>query len=211
MLTPRTGQTGSASPPGSRKGVQLRHTGKRLDQLDFDLILELQQDSRQSNAKLAKQLGVSEATVRRRVRRLVQEQFIKITAVPDPFKVGFDTVAFMGLRVQLAKLDGVAAALAAKPCVHYVGLATGRYDIIIWVILPSAGDLAKFLKEEVAMIDGIVSTETMMNLEIRKRSFGWLCQLPGDRHGKAGRSRRAGEHPGLSSSLGESLEASKPL
>ena len=149
---------------------------RSLDPLDIEIIFGLQQDGRRSNAELAHELGVSEATIRRRIERLRQEQVIQITAVPDPYKTGYNTVAHVGLQVQMGKLYAVAEALAAKPCVHYVGLTTGRYDILFWVALRSPVELAKFLTEDLPQIDGIVRTETMVNLKMFKRSFGWLCR-----------------------------------
>ena len=64
-----------------------------MDQLDRRIINLLQMDGRASNAALARELEVSEGTIRRRVRRLIQEGLIRITAVPNIEKPGYAATA----------------------------------------------------------------------------------------------------------------------
>ena len=54
-----------------------------MDELDRKIIEILQLDGRASNARIAREVGVSEGTVRRRLRRLIQENVVKIIAVPN--------------------------------------------------------------------------------------------------------------------------------
>ena len=54
-----------------------------MDELDRKIIGLLQMDGRASNAKIAREVGVSEGTVRRRLRRLIQEDVVKVIAVPN--------------------------------------------------------------------------------------------------------------------------------
>ena len=70
---------------------QNNSSGKKrpLDQLDCQMIELLQKDGRISNTDIAKQIGMSEATVRTRLNRLIQEEFIQIVAVSNPIKLGF--------------------------------------------------------------------------------------------------------------------------
>jgi len=63
-----------------------------LDAVDRQIISLLQQDGRTSNVEVASQVGVSEATVRKRLDRLLDEGVVRITAVPNATKVGFSTV-----------------------------------------------------------------------------------------------------------------------
>ena len=62
---------------------------KILDQIDCQMIELLQKDGRISNTDIAKEIGLSEATVRTRLNRLIQEEFIQIVAVSNPIKLGF--------------------------------------------------------------------------------------------------------------------------
>ena len=143
-----------------------------MDELDQRIIGLLQVDGRLSNASIARRLGVSEGTIRRRVSRLIQEDVISIAAVPNLEKLGYTTSAFIGLQVRPAKADDVAEALAELAEVHYVSVTTGSYDVFIWVGLESAERLGEMLHTSIAAIDGVQRTETFINLGIKKRTYG---------------------------------------
>ena len=143
-----------------------------MDDLDRKLIALLQVNGRASNARIARDVGVSEGTVRRRLRRLIQEEVIRVVAVPDPEKMGFNTVALVGIQADPDKIDAVAEKLAQLPEAHYVSLTTGSYDIFIWVALASSEELGKFLRQKVGITEGIRRTETFVHLAIAKKGYG---------------------------------------
>lgn len=144
-----------------------------IDNLDREIISILQQDGRTANAEIARQLGVAEGTIRRRMERLINEGVIKIAAVTDPFKVGMGVVALIHLDVELSHLEEVAEKLVEKQCVRVVAYATGGYDIMVEAMFPSQQDLLDFLKDELPLIPGIRKTETSILLSILKRSYEW--------------------------------------
>ncbi|MDO8532441.1 MAG: Lrp/AsnC family transcriptional regulator [Dehalococcoidia bacterium] len=157
-----------------RTRARRRTRAHALDELDYKILLRLQANGRESNAEIARVLDVSEGTIRRRIKRLIDDDVIRVTAVPNPWKIGFEAVALIGLQVELDKMDQVANKLAEMSEVHFVSLTTGTYDIFIWVMVPTAEDLGSFIKTKLAGITGITRSETFINLEIRKRTFGWL-------------------------------------
>ena len=55
-----------------------------MDELDAKIIAMLQEDGRASNASIARNVGVSEGTVRRRLKRLVDDNFIQVIAMLNP-------------------------------------------------------------------------------------------------------------------------------
>ncbi len=77
-----------------------------MDELDRKLITKLQQDGRASNALLGRQVEVSEGTVRRRLKRLIQDGMIRVVAVPDPKRLGYATEALVGIYADPAKDRG---------------------------------------------------------------------------------------------------------
>ncbi len=83
-----------------------------MDELDRGIIELLQLDGRASNAKVAREVGVSEATVRRRLSRLIQQDVLRITAVPNLEKLGYGTTALIRVQTSPGKSDAVAEALA---------------------------------------------------------------------------------------------------
>ena len=143
-----------------------------MDELDQRIIGLLQVDGRVSNAEIARTLGVVEATVRRRVTRLIQDDVIRVTAVPNIEKMGYSTTAMVGIETQPGRADEVAETLAKLEEVHYGAVTTGGFDVFIWVGLESADQLGDFLRSKVAAIEGIQRTETFVNLAIRKRTYG---------------------------------------
>ncbi|MBI2170884.1 MAG: Lrp/AsnC family transcriptional regulator [Chloroflexi bacterium] len=145
-----------------------------MDDLDKKIIELLQGDGRASNARIARDVGVSEGTVRRRLRRLVQDEIIRVVAVPDPEKMGYSTLALVGIQADPDKIDDVAKLLALMDETQYVSLTTGSFDIFISVALPSSEALGVFLRRKVGMTPGIRRTETFVNLAIRKKGYGIL-------------------------------------
>jgi Lrp/AsnC family transcriptional regulator for asnA, asnC and gidA len=143
-----------------------------LDELDVKLINLLQQDGRASNIELARQAGVSEGTVRRRFRTLVNDNVLRVVAIPDPAKLGRGTTALIGLQVDPAEVEPAAAELSGIPEVQYVSVTTGAYDIFVWVAMPSPEELSQFLRARIGAINGIRRTETFVNLSVKKNSGG---------------------------------------
>ncbi len=143
-----------------------------LDELDVKLINLLQKDGRASNIELARQAGVSEGTVRRRFRTLVQDNVLRVVAIPDPAKLGRGTTALIGLQVDPAEVEPAAAALSSISEVQYVSVTTGAYDIFVWVAMGSPEELSQFLRGRIGAIKGIRRTETFVNLSVKKNSGG---------------------------------------
>ncbi len=143
-----------------------------MDELDQRIIGLLQMDGRLSNAGIARELGVSEGTIRRRVSRLIQEDVISIAAIPNIEKLGYTTSAFIGLQVRPGKADDEADALAGLAEVQYVSVTTGSFDVILWVGLESTERLGELLHNNIAAIDGVQRTETFVTLGIKKRTYG---------------------------------------
>ena len=83
--------------------------GKRKipDAVDCLMIELLQKDGRISNTDIAKRIGISEATVRTRLNRLIKEKFIQIVAVSDPIKLGFEIVGNIRIHVDIRNMDKI--------------------------------------------------------------------------------------------------------
>jgi Lrp/AsnC family transcriptional regulator for asnA, asnC and gidA len=142
--------------------------------LDRQIIHILQQDGRTPNVEIARRTGISEATVRKRLERLVASGTIKIIAVPDPVKVGISTVTFLSFDVELAQLDQIVAQLVHCPEVRSIYYTTGESDLIAEAWFPSSDDLLRFLTQRVASIPGIKGTATSHVLRTIKDSSDWV-------------------------------------
>ncbi|MFQ5996718.1 MAG: Lrp/AsnC family transcriptional regulator [Dehalococcoidales bacterium] len=140
----------------------------KIDKLDQKLILDLQKDGRRHYMDLAKMLGVTEGTVRNRLRRLVGEGIIKITAVPALDKLGYSFMGIVGMQVRLADLRAVAEELAQNQNICYLANVTGRYEFVAIVLTRSPGEFAHFMENVISAIPSIVRTETFVTLNIYK-------------------------------------------
>lgn len=139
-----------------------------LDKLNQKLIQELQNNGRLSYTELAKMMGVTEGTVRKRVKDLQNRNIMKIAAVLNPYEIGYKFISIMALQVRMADLYQVGEMLAQKPNVYYLAFVTGRYDLLAIVMCRSPEDLSNFIKEHISSMPSILRTETFVNLEIIK-------------------------------------------
>ncbi len=143
-----------------------------MDQLDIKIIDILQNDGRTSNARVARQVGVSEGTVRRRLNRLIEGDFIEVVAVPDPVKMGLASRALIGVQIDPDQIDQVADDLIALKEIGWVTITTGTFDVFAWAALPTPEELGVFLRTKVGTIPGVRRTETFVNLSNKKRGNG---------------------------------------
>jgi Lrp/AsnC family transcriptional regulator for asnA, asnC and gidA len=149
-----------------------------IDQLDRDIIRALQLDGRRSNVDIARDLGVAESTVRKRLDRLLQDQVLRIAALPRLDAVGLSVQTQIYLQVELAYVDRVANRLASLPQVRTVTYTTGEYTLIIETAFPDNDALLHFLSSEIASLPGVVKTTTAHILRQIKASHQWQLPLP---------------------------------
>ncbi len=139
-----------------------------VDDLDNQIVEILKKDGRASNAHIARALGVSEGTVRRRLRRLIEGGVIHVNVSLDAVKMGLTTEAIIGLEVDPDKMDPVCASLADFDEIGYVTLTTGAVDVFAWGRFSSTESLGLFLRSKVGKIPGVRRTETYMCISVRK-------------------------------------------
>lgn len=135
-----------------------------MDELDTRIIEILQKDGRASNAGIAREVDVSEGTVRRRLKRLVMEGYIQVVALPDPAKMGLESRALIGVQIAPDKVDTVADDLNSLREISWVTMTTGSFDVFAWASLRNAEELGVFLRTKVGTIPGVRRTETFVNL-----------------------------------------------
>jgi Lrp/AsnC family transcriptional regulator for asnA, asnC and gidA len=142
-----------------------------LDNIDVQILSILSEDGRASNTHIARQLGISESAVRKRIKRMREEQLVSIIGYGDPTKLGFPLTAMIRFNVLPNALIATANALTAMKETHYVALTTGSSDIIVRCAFKSDQGLLDFLSGPVAQLEGVVGMETHLLLHIMKRTF----------------------------------------
>lgn len=144
-----------------------------LDRLNERIVELLRVDGRRSNRDLAREIGVSESTIRKRLRRLRESGILRITALVEPQAMGYTSEAIVSILTDIAKLDTISERIARIPEVRYVGITTGRADIICIVLLRSVNDIYDIVTKKIASIPGVRQTETSIAMKVIKRSYDW--------------------------------------
>ena len=150
---------------------------RKIDKTDCDIIKMLQKDGRLSNTTIAKKLGVSEATVRTRLNRLVNEEYIQIVAVGNPIKLGFDIVGMIRFEIDLSKVDSIIRELKKLKPIWFIVQTTGNIDIHAEFNIRSLYELKELITKKINKIDGIIRTDTALILDYAKREYTWGTAL----------------------------------
>jgi Lrp/AsnC family transcriptional regulator for asnA, asnC and gidA len=143
-----------------------------LDEVDRRILRALQKDARGSFRKVGKEVGVSEATVFVRVKKLQEKGVLRsFKAVVDPKAVGKTLTAIMLIRAQPRSLVPVLDALKKLDDIYEIYDVTGQYYSIIKIRTGSTEQLSKII-DEIGMIEGVSGTETVIVLRTVKEEFG---------------------------------------
>ena len=149
----------------------------KIDQTDCRIIELLQTDGRMPNTMIAKKLGISEATVRSRLNRLIKEEYVQIVAVSDPLKLGFGVCGIMKIDVDIKKIDTVSRELSKIEQLWYIVHATGSAYIYAEFNAKSIDDLNDVISNRINKIDGLLKTETNLVLKFIKRRYDWKTAM----------------------------------
>jgi len=156
--------------------VELNEQAK-VDDIDLQIIKILNKDGRTAFAQIAKQLGVSTGMIRQRYQRLIQEGVLQIVAITNPLLMGFATMAQIGVKADVNRLEEIAEEIALFDEVIYLVLLTGSYDLHVEVVCRDKAHLLNFLTKKLHAVDGVKEAETFMYLRIAKENYGWAGNM----------------------------------
>ncbi len=143
--------------------------GFSLDELDFNILVLLQQDGRVSFTVMAEKLGVSISTVRTRVGKLIEDKTIQIVGRVNPEKVGFHAYAHIKISVRPASVIGyVSEKLMEFNEVSFLAIISGDYDLEMDVMCRDNNHLLEVVNERIAQIEGVYKTKTDMYFKVLK-------------------------------------------
>ena len=161
----------------------------RIDALDRSIIEALQRNGREPFRRIADEVGVSEATVRARYSRLCDDEVIQVTGVTNPLGLGFEAMAMVGIRTagppELAAND-----IARWDEASYVVITAGRFDVLVELVCTDRRQLLE-LTNRMRAVPGVVSTESLVYLELWKQLYEWGAKVrEPERNGEGGDSPR---------------------
>jgi Lrp/AsnC family transcriptional regulator for asnA, asnC and gidA len=162
------------SGKSERRGDQQRTVyTQEVDDVDRRIIALLQRNGRASNTEIGRELDLTETTIRKRIARLIDEDLVNVVAVPTPRAVGLTTSAIIGISVELAHLDAVTTRLIDYPEIRYIGVSTGRHDVIIEAFFADHEHVLEFVSDKLGQLDGVTGAETYVILKVAKFSYEW--------------------------------------
>jgi Lrp/AsnC family transcriptional regulator for asnA, asnC and gidA len=143
-----------------------------IDSVSKAIIEQLQEDGRRTYAAIGKAVGLSEAAVRQRVQKLLDQGVMQIVAVTDPLTVGFRRQAMVGINVE-GDIEPVADALAGMDAVEYVVVTAGSFDLLVEIVCADDEHLLEMINKRIRTLPGVRSTESFVYLKLRKQTYTW--------------------------------------
>ncbi|MCG5219503.1 Lrp/AsnC family transcriptional regulator [Streptosporangium sp. KLBMP 9127] len=142
-----------------------------LDDVDMDILGAMRTDGRASFQSVAKRLGVSESTVRRRFEGMIERGCATVATFIPASALGYEAEVLFWLSVEPARLESVAEALTELRGVRYISATLGHASLLCEVIMPTTSDLHRFTSRTLAGISGIQSWTAGVNMLTVKRGF----------------------------------------
>ncbi len=139
---------------------------QRFDELDMKLLFELTKDGSISVPALSKKLGINASVLYSRIKRLMKKKLIKkFTVIIDDSLLGIGVKASVGINRDPKLKDNIHKKMMETPEVISISEVTGRFDIIVNVHAKNLEALHSIVIEKIGKIDGIINTETFVELQ----------------------------------------------
>ena len=145
-----------------------------LDASDDAIIALLRADGRMSYRAIAREVGLTENTVRARIRRLEESNTMRVVAVTDIEAAGYGMLLAIGVQVENRSPEAVARDLAAIPEVFSVNVAVGAQDIEILVVAEDQAALDDLITRQLAQIPGVRRLTPALALDVLKNQPDWV-------------------------------------
>ncbi len=131
------------------------------DELDIQILQHLR-DGRKSFSEIAKELSVAVNTIRARVNKLTEKGSLTITGLIDPGKMDNHFLAIVAIKSKTMDLINKGEEFSKLKGVVSVSVVTGKFDLIVTVLLNSEFGLTEFYTQEVSRIEDVLSAETFV-------------------------------------------------
>ncbi|NCF19156.1 MAG: AsnC family transcriptional regulator [Haliea sp.] len=145
-----------------------------LDDTDQAIIDLLREDGRMPYRAIARQLEITEATVRARVRRLEESNTMRVVAVTDIEAAGFGMLLAIGVQVENRSPEAVARELADIPEVFSVNVVVGTHDVEILVVAEDQDALDELIGGKLAGTPGVRRLTPALALDVLKNQPDWV-------------------------------------
>lgn len=145
-----------------------------LDDTDHRIIALLRADGRLPYRSIARELGLTEATVRARVRRLEESRTMRVVAVTDIEAAGYGMLLAIGVQVENRSPEDVARELATIPEVFSVNVVVGAQDLEILMVAEDQAALHRLLQQRIATMAGVRRLTPSLAVNVLKNQPDWV-------------------------------------
>jgi Lrp/AsnC family transcriptional regulator for asnA, asnC and gidA len=152
----------------SRSDEQNRIT---LDDVDREILQELQADGRRAFRDIARQLGVSEATIRTRVKRLRDTRVLQILGYVDPVAFGYGIMVVLMIKVTPKEHANAIQTFTSWPDTTWVSTTVGRSNIYVQMLCHDSRTLYDLLTVRLGDIDGLIDVDIIEEVKVHKAEY----------------------------------------
>lgn len=165
-----------------------------MDNIDLDLLIALEQDGRQSFAKLADTVGLSKTPCWQRVQNLEKAGMILgYRAVIDPVMLDLKVAAYVQVAIAAGARDDFERAVVAHPAIIECTTMAGEADYMLKVICKDVEVLDELLRYHLSFLPGVQRSTTLICLKTIKREAPVTGALNrGEARSKGGSRKRVG-------------------
>lgn len=149
-------------------------TPVEMDETDQRIVALLREDGRMPYRSLARELGLTETTVRARVRRLEESDAMRVVAVTDFEAAGYELLLAVGVQVEGRTPQEVALELAEIDEVFSVNVVIGSHDIELLVVAENQQGLAELISRRLALVPGVRRLTPALAVDVLKNQPDWV-------------------------------------
>jgi len=148
-----------------------------LDAIDHKIIETLGVDARVSNREIGRALGLTEGTIRTRLKRLLDNRVIQVAAITNTGRLQNPMLAYLWVEADSAgDIEALARAMAALPEIGFVATMLGRAEVMAMTLVENSNVLTEFLHKTIDKIPGVRRVRYSLGQSFIKHDFHW-CAL----------------------------------
>ncbi len=136
-----------------------------MDETDLAILQALVKNGRITLSKMSEDIGVPDATISHRLKRLEREVVKGYTVILDPDKVGLEMTAIIIIQTETEKHGAVKYALSDLDEVSEVYSVSGEYDLLIKLWAHDMEELNQLIDNKIRSIDGVEDLTEMIVME----------------------------------------------
>lgn len=144
----------------------------QVDDIDAEIIKLLNFNGRTPNTEIAKKLNLSETAIRKRIKKLLDDEVIQIIAVVNQEKLGYILGGNIKIKTDIKKTDVVINSLKNYDGIWYIAQLTGAYDFDLEFRVKSKEELRE-LVQKINFTDGILETAVSFRLKLIRNRNDW--------------------------------------